>query len=493
MGKAIGEGALVLTTSQQKLNAGLDKAKGKIGQFAESAKSKLSGMFGGGFKLAAGMAVFNGIKNAVGGVFSKYGELKDQIDATAKASRRLGVSTADMQGLQHAAALSGADTKILVNQLEKLKSKTDLPLMDELYRMADAYKNANSEQERALVLTEKFGNRGMKLANLFEGGSDALKNMVGEAERLGFALSDEEAAKIESANDAAERASKALDGLYQQIIIQLAPAFEFWSNVITKVWEKLRPVFDWLGRALDAYYTIVSAVFEELFLLVEELIVWIGDLAEEWGIMGDEFPTIQEVITSAFRAIGKAGAYAFDTVAAAVGVLSIGLGFLVKGFSKVVDVFADVVALAKELPDDLRPDWVDGMVQGVQRASQSIDRAGNGMMEWGKRQIDTFGDSAKRVDAWFDRLGKKTMKEAKKEAQELAELLNEPAKYNPIGAALKGSAEAYSIEARFKAENILNPQLDVQKKQLDEAKKQTQKQQAIIDTINAGRLILQVI
>ena len=489
MPNAIGSASLVLSTNATKLYSGLKDATGKavgmVGELKGKVEGKLSGLFGGGIKFAAGMAVFQGVSSLVTGAISKFGELKDSIDASAKAARRLGISTETFQGLQHAASLSGVKAEQFGEALNKLRGKVAGPLDEALYGLADRYAGMTDPLQRAKLLTEQFGETGIKLSSLFEGGKDGLKDMVAEAKKLGFALSDKDAALVEKANDSMERAKKSIEGLWQKVVVALAPAFEFWGKIITKVMAKLAPVFDWISRALDAYYTVASAVIEEVIMLVEEAISTIGQWTESIFGSADSWPTIQEVVTSALKAIAKAGAYAWDAIKAGVGAVAIAIGYVVEHvFTRLVGAFHEVAKLAKNLPDSIRPTWVDGFVDGVGRARAAVDAGGKGMQDWGKRQINGFGQSAARVDAWFAKLGKKRVEDVKAEVAELNNLADP--KYTAVGAALEGSKEAYSIEARFKTEVLFKK--DKEAKQLEAINKTNELLRHVVGAVSGIKL-----
>jgi hypothetical protein len=57
---------------------------------------------------------------------------------------------------------------------------------------------------------------------------------------------------------------------------------------------------------------------------------------------------------------------------------------------------------------------------------------------------------------------------------------------------LKGSKEEASILARFKFNNLMNPQLEVNKKQLDEAKKANQLLGDVVRALTGMKLDLEV-
>lgn len=588
-GSTIGAASLVLSTNAAKLYDGLKQAGGKVKGWADQTKKDVSGKlagigkggFGFGMAAGAGMAVFSAITGAISGVIGKFGELKERIDHAAKASRALGIDTATYQGLEHAAELSGVKTEQLGEALNKLRATTAGPLDEALYDLADRFQGLEDPAARARLLVSKFGESGLKLAGMFEGGRDGLKGLVEEAQKLGFALSDADAAKIEQANDAITRVKRSVEGLFNRILIALAPAIEVAAKNFQAVLEIARPVFDTIGKAIQAvasklepFYAKVregiktiaeklSPIFDKLTTLVSkwweyvtevfgkiwaaaeqvwqkigekaggvldwiqtgldylirafdaaipillalwdevlsvvvnvisqiidwisQAIEWLGQWIGETFKFAEGWGTVEEIVVGAFKLIGKAGAYAWDTIKAGVGAVANAIGFIVeKVFTRVVDAFHALVSLAKELPDAIRPDWVDDFVDGVGRARDAVKAGGVGLQDWGKRQIDQWGNSAKAVDEWFAKIGKKRVAEANKQAEvqkRAMAAMGETPKYNAVGAALKGSKEENSILARWQTENMLNPQLDVQRKQLQEQQKANEALKQVIEAV----------
>lgn len=82
---------------------------------------------------------------------------------------------------------------------------------------------------------------------------------------------------------------------------------------------------------------------------------------------------------------------------------------LVEGFGLVLDVFKDLVSLAKKLPESMRPRGLDDFIAGVERLKKGTGDVSKGLDAWGRKQIDNLlGEkSAERVRKWFDNLGKK--------------------------------------------------------------------------------------
>lgn len=430
------------------------------------------------------------------------------------------------------AAANGGDAAETLQALGiNAKDLVGLPVDKQFEAVADAISKMDDAGRASGLTVRLLSDNGLKLLPVLRQGSEGIKRMTDEARRMGLVLGDQDMAKVREADAAMQKAGAALSGMWRQVLVALAPVIEaiaggvgkaleglspiinklkelfnkWWQYVVAvwnkiwaaanEVWERIGGkaggVMEWIEGALDKLirgfetaWGILLAVWDEVLSVVveglvevigyvQQVIDWVGQWIEETFGIAATFGTVEQFVTNCFKLIGKAGAYAWDTIKAGVGAVAIAIGFIVeKVFTKLVDAFYEVANLAKRLPDSIRPSWVNNFVDGVGRARDAVRGAGVGLQDWGKKQIDGWGNSAKAVDAWFDKLGRKRVEDIKAAAAEQrraaaeAEAQITPAKYTAVGAMLKGSKEAWSMEARFKTENMLNPQLDLQRKQL---------------------------
>jgi hypothetical protein len=83
-----------------------------------------------------------------------------------------------------------------------------------------------NETEKADLAYKLFGARGAKMINMLNGGSEAMREAMKEAERLGLVMSDETAKGVEDANDAITRLGSFLTSSFTRGVAELAPAIE---------------------------------------------------------------------------------------------------------------------------------------------------------------------------------------------------------------------------------------------------------------------------
>ncbi len=493
----IGSASLVLSTNSAKLVSGLDQAGNKVKGWATETSNAVSsklGNFKAGAAFGAGLIAVQGLLGAVGGAISKFGELNANMDNVGKASRSLGMSTESLSGLQHAANLSGVEFNALEAALRKLRTKAAGPLDEALYGIAQQFQSISDPAERAKLLVQNFGEEGLKLAAMFEGGEAGLRGMVDEAKKLGIAFNAADAAKIEAANDAITRVKGAISGVFQQFLIKAAPVIELVGTKLTSAFEYLQPVFDKVFRALATHWEIIIDVLSEVFTaigeVIEAVVGWIGELFNLQQVS----LTVEQVVTGVWKAIAIGAAYVWDTIKAGAGAVAWVAGLIVEGFGYVVEAFKEVVSLAKELPDAIRPAWLDSFVDGVNEFEGAVKKSGKDLRKWGEGTITGFGDSADKVRNWFDSRKKKEDPKADgKAGAAQAPAEEKKATYSAVAAALKGSKEAISIQARWTTTNRLNPQLDAQKRQVMEQQKTNKLLNDVVKAISGIDLGLEAI
>lgn len=206
-------------------------------------------------RMASGIMLAAGI----GGLGYMIRQQMATIDATAKLSDRLGISTEGLVALQQAAKIGGVETETLnksmeifsrrlgevtmgvgeaKNALDKLGISSDDLVgksMDEaIYIVADAINKLETQSEKAAVANYLFGRSGQQLLNMFSEGSRGLKDYREEVDRLSLSFSRVDAAKVEAANDAMGRMRDVFTGVFRTVTIELAPYIESFAEWFTE-------------------------------------------------------------------------------------------------------------------------------------------------------------------------------------------------------------------------------------------------------------------
>ena len=205
-----------------------------------------------GFKLSLkGAAAGLGAMGAAVGAYKMIGVIKQtltSIDATAKLADRLGTTTEALQGLRHAAELTGVGSENMNKAIEKMNRSigeaiegpsaasdalkalginiNDLVGLDPAVQfgiIADATNKLGTQSEKASASADIFGRSGLALVNTMALGSAGLNDTAEEAKALGISFGRVDAAKIEMANDAVLRLGQLFKGVGNSITIGLAP------------------------------------------------------------------------------------------------------------------------------------------------------------------------------------------------------------------------------------------------------------------------------
>lgn len=473
-GKNIASTGVIISANADQLANGLSQAGKKVETWGAGLSGKLGSIFKGGLVFGAAAKIGSELLEIPGKVLGKFKSMKEEIDHASKAARAFGTDFGTWQGIVHAADLAGVGVEQLEAGLTKFRKNVEGPIDQALFNFAKSIEGITDPGQRAQALFDAFGKSGLKMAGLFEGGEEGLKALVAEAEKLGFALSEADGKAIEEANDAVRRVTKAVEGLWNKLVVALAPAVQMIAEVITAWVVKGQPVFDWLARAFTQVWEIAKVVWDAISLAVQGVFEWVMNLADGLITFAAGMPTVQQVIVGMFRAVGTAAAYVWDVIKAGAGIVVTVASFIVDGFGVVVEMFKEMIKLAKLLPEELQPKGLDKFIDGIDDLEKKTHGFADKMREWGKGAIFNFGDSAKQFNDWLDKAleKKKKIEKPKGPGLEAEFMAFEPFKL--AGAIEKGSKEAYSLSVRNKFGEFL-PKQDKVEDELKKGNKQREK------------------
>lgn len=235
------------------IELGLDSAKFRSG--TRQAQREMSTFQRG----MAGSA--NLVKGALVGMVSALSvdmfatAIKNGLDYAAslgEVSKQLGVTTNTLQEYRYAATQVGVTqeemeaglarlTRTLGTSPEKFEAlgiairgaNGEIEDAGEILpRIAEAYRNAGSEAERARILYELFGRTGQKFAPLFAEGAQGINNLRDAAHRLGIVLSSEQIAKADETADKLEAVRTVLNAKIAGTVADNADAIVAFANAV---------------------------------------------------------------------------------------------------------------------------------------------------------------------------------------------------------------------------------------------------------------------
>jgi hypothetical protein len=227
------------------------------------------GGFGGKMKslalpLAAAAAGFMAVKSAV----AKVSEAMQRLDREAKAAESLNMQVQDLQGLAFAAQKAGLESEQFITIFTKLQKKIgeaalggetaktleDLGLsIDKLMAMnpeerlaaiADAISKIKDPALQAAFAAKLFEEEGLKLLPMLQGGSAAIEEQQKRLIELQGTLNNLDTQAIQDSNDAWTELGTALDGLFNQLAVLLAPVFQFIGELLTDIIAAVTQVID---------------------------------------------------------------------------------------------------------------------------------------------------------------------------------------------------------------------------------------------------------
>jgi hypothetical protein len=240
--------------------------------------------------------------------------------------------------------------------------------------------------DKVRIATALFGRAGIDMLPMLQGGSDALREMQRDAERLGLTFSQADFAGVEQANDSIERLEASVGALKRQLAIDFAPLFTVVAETITEGMIGATEAVNDHTRSMAAAGQTYGLVAESVFGLADML-----DRASQGVALVDL--KIQDMTVSALTS-AKAVAEMFGQTdqAAELG-------------AAIDTITANMARIAIPLGFDMGLDKLDGakMRTRYQEILDEISRA----------KPKTLGDSLVDVDAMKDM-------ERKAEAMEVA-------------------------------------------------------------------------
>lgn len=208
-------------------------------------------------------------------IFSK--NLIDTQDRLAKLSAQTGTSVETLSEFKHVAELTGIEFDGLAQSLELLTARSakaaqgfgpgvrafeqlninagtfsQLNTGEQFEALANAVQNLGDDVRATAGLSELFGNKlGVKLLPVLKNGAAGIADMREEARKLGIVFNDETAKNAEKLNDDLTRLKAAFTGLWNEVLVDVVPAFIKLAEVTTNLLVKFREFRKSISEAFD--------------------------------------------------------------------------------------------------------------------------------------------------------------------------------------------------------------------------------------------------
>jgi hypothetical protein len=501
----IGTGAVVITANADGLSAGLNAAGSQVEKWAHQTSAKVAdhgnagksggGILGGLFGFAKAHPVVTAVA-ATGAMIAGFageavGTIKE-LNVEGRKAQSLGVASDRYMGLAAGLKRIGLDGDAVPAvlgrlgkavaggspALEKLGLNAEdllrLPLDEQFLKVADAIKALPPGAAQAGAAMEIFGRSGYQLLPFLQKGSEGIEHFIAHEKAIGAALGQEDMDKVMRARAALPKIGAAFEGFWNKIVVAAAPVIETVAGGLTKAFEKVSPVLSVVASFVDGAFFVVGEVVTTVIDLVGS---FLGDLGDAVGVTMDwkEATTLAGHIGIAvFGAVCVVAAALWDSIKAGAGVVTWVASLTVDQWGLIVDVFKEIIDLAKLLPDELRPDWLDGLAQGVDQFSSKIHGAASDMRAWGEKQVGDVGKGVADTMEWvdglhekFDERNKQQVKAHPEAAAAAAAADEGPLKF--AAAVLAGSQDIHRITAQSQFGGLVGGDAgDVPKQQLSE-------------------------
>jgi len=172
-------------------------------------------------------------------------------DSLSKTAAKIGTTTEALGALRYAANLTGVATNTMDMALQRFTRRTaeaangtgeakeaikklglnarelvNMPLEERMLALADAFGKETNEAEKLALAFKLFDSEGAALVNMLSGGSEAMKEMLGEAKALGLAMSGSAAKGVEDTVDSLTKLQGLFKGVTDQTVAAFAPALK---------------------------------------------------------------------------------------------------------------------------------------------------------------------------------------------------------------------------------------------------------------------------
>lgn len=296
-------------------------------------------------------------------------------DDMIKSARATGTTVEEFSALSHAASLAGASFKALRSATIKLgnptkdnlktlkaigvelkdsngKMKSNTRLLGEI---GDAMNKLESPQKKLALATKLFGEQGANMVSMLELGTEGLKEMGIEAEKMGIIVSEKAGLSAEKFNDNIAKIAGSLKGL-NNVIGESVIEFINQSEVIEKINETIQSVTQWWRkldddtRGLIVTVSLIAAGIAAFVLVLTGLIAIAPAVGVAMSLMlGPVGLVITGIATATIAVIALSDSFEENI---REGSKMLGpIGLIITG---IVDATIAVIALSDSLEDNVR-------------------------------------------------------------------------------------------------------------------------------------------
>jgi len=296
-----------LRTNTAKFSQGMDKANRKLDSLtkaATTARRVVWGLFGA----AAAM----GLKNLITGAI-------DAADGLDKMSVRIGASTEALSEYQHVAELSGVAFNTLTMAWQRMTRRIaeaargtgeargalqelglsaqklkELKPEQQFEILADALMGVGSEADRVRLAMKLFDSEGVSVLQTMGRGSQGLREMRDEAQRLGIAMGQDQVQAMVKAKDSMARFTASVSGAVNSIVANMSPTLKDLADFMTN-W--IGPSFNFAATTVRNFGKLIGGVAAALVQLAQ------GEFSLSAKVIKDAFKDLENPLDAFTRRI----------------------------------------------------------------------------------------------------------------------------------------------------------------------------------------------
>lgn len=264
-----------------------DKSLNNLSKTGKRTSTQLADMS----KRAAGWAAIAGGAATAATVVMVKRQL-DLIDATAKTADVLGIQTEKLVALRLQAELTGVSQGVLdkgIRQMtrtiadaangigEGVDSLASLGLEaeklskmspdEQFYAISKALEGVEDQSQKVAIAYDLFGGRATSLLNTLDAGVESFRKSEQFTERWGLALNRIDSNKVEQANDAMTLASRASEGFWKQLTVQVSPAITGVATDLLEMGEEAGDAGDLAERSFTTITDFAGLAADSVRLL----------------------------------------------------------------------------------------------------------------------------------------------------------------------------------------------------------------------------------
>ena len=341
---------------------------------------------------AAVSAVGTGVALAIRGQLNA-------IDELGKTAQMIGVPVEALSQLEHAANLSGVSmdglrtslTRLGINMTQNERGFASLgiavrdadgqmrPVVDVMMEISDRLAAMPDGAEKTALAVQLMGRSAGEMIPLMNDGSEAIRQMMQEADQLGLTVSASSAAAAEQFNDNMDRIRAAATGIFRQIAENLAP-------YLADLSERLVELSGWFASLSPEVQNFIS-VLAGLTVALGPVLIVIGGLVALLGAPAIGLIAVVVAVTAAIVAFWEDLVWLKDVIA---GLISDGIENLKEGFRSLSETmreraqqavewvrekFEELITFFTELPArfvEFGRNIIEGLWQGLQEAWESF-------------------------------------------------------------------------------------------------------------------------